>query len=120
MKMGWQAMHANLPAARCAGPASASWRWSRPLPAGSSWCPRRSAGLVRLLELTLNGGLWLAASISSGADAWTIVATVGRAVARSLVTPGALGAAGLLLLVGAGALFGLQRLLDSEEEESSR
>jgi hypothetical protein len=117
--MGWQEM---------SRPPSRAWRWAgisavalfATIAGGFVLVPAAVRGLVRLLELTLNGGLWLAASISSGADAWTIVATVGRAVARSLVTPGALGAAGLLLLVGAGALFGLQRLLDSEEEESSR
>jgi hypothetical protein len=119
MKMGWQASMK---------PPSRALRWAgigivalATIAAGGFvLVPATVRGLVRLLELTLNGGLWLAASISSGADAWTIIATVGRAVARSLVTPGALGAAGLLLLVGAGALFGLQRLLDSEEEESSR
>jgi hypothetical protein len=117
--MGWQAMTT---------PPSRALRWAgisivaliTAAGAGFILVPVTVRGLVRLLELTLNGGLWLAASISSGADAWTIVATVGRAVGRSLVTPGALGAAGLLLLVGAGALVGLQRLLDSEEEESSR
>jgi hypothetical protein len=117
--MGWQAMN---------NPPSRALRWAgisvvaliAAAAAGFVLVPATVRGLVRLLELTLNGGLWLAASISSGADAWTIIATVGRAVGRSLVTPGALGAAGLLLLVGAGALVGLQRLLDSEEEESSR
>jgi len=117
--MGWQAMK---------NPPSRAWRWAgigtvalvTTIAGGFVLVPATVRGLVRVLELTLNGGLWLAASISSGADAWTIVATVGRAIGRSLVTPGALGAAGLLLLVGAGALFGLQRLLDSEEEESSR
>jgi hypothetical protein len=117
--MGWQAMNR---------PPSRALRWAGigvvvviSATAGAFvLVPATVRGLVHLLEFTLNSGLWLAASISSGADAWTIVATVGRAVGRSLVTPGALGAAGLLLLVGAGALFGLQRLLDSEEEESSR
>jgi len=117
--MGWQAMN-NPPsrALRWAGIGAAALATAAA--GGFFLVPATVRGLVRLLELTLNGGLWLAASISSGADAWTIASTVGRAVGRALVTPGALGAAGLLLLVGAGALFGLQRLLDSEEEESSR
>src|SRR4051812_35669823 len=115
--MGWQAMKR---------PPSRALRWAGigvvslviAIAGGFVLVPATVRGLVRLLELTLNGGVWLAASISSGVDAWTIVATVGQAVGRALVTPGALGAAGVLLLVGAGALFGLQRLLDSEEEES--
>jgi hypothetical protein len=116
--MGWQAM--NRPpsrALRWAGMSAVAL--SATIAGGFVLVPVTVSGLIRLLELTLNGGLWLAASISSGADGWTIVATVGRAVARALVTPGALGAAGLLLLVAAGAVFGLQRLLDSEEEEES-
>src|SRR5688572_7060980 len=40
--------------------------------------------VVRALTLTLNACVWLAASLSSGADGWTIAATVGRAVADAL------------------------------------
>ena len=71
---------------------------------------------VRALTGTLNGLIWLAASISSGTDAWTIVQTIGRAAAGAFVTPQVSGAIIMLVVVGALALFGLQRLLGSEED----
>ena len=76
--------------------------------------------LVQLFGLLLKGSLWLATSVGRGDDSWTILSAVGRGATTALVTPGAMGVVGGLLLLGAAALFGLQRLLDSEEEESSR
>jgi hypothetical protein len=75
-------------------------------------------GLVTSLELMVRGSVWLATSIGSGTDGWTIVTTIGRAVGLALATPRALGVFGVLLLVGAVALLGLTRLLDSEEESA--
>ena len=72
--------------------------------------------VVRALTMTLNGCIWLAASISSGTDAWTIVQTVGKAAAGAFVTPQVSAGIVLLVVVGALALFGLQRLLGSEED----
>ena len=80
--------------------------------------PIAAWAFVRALTSTLNGSIWLAASISSGSDAWTILGTVGRAAAGTLGTPQASGIIALLVVVGALALFGLQRLLGSEEESS--
>jgi hypothetical protein len=74
--------------------------------------------VVRSLTATLNGCVWLAASLSSGASGWTIVGTIGRAAANALTTPQASGVIAALVVIGALALFGLQRLLGSEEEES--
>jgi hypothetical protein len=73
---------------------------------------------VRALILTLNACVWLAASLSSGIDGWTIAATVGRAAADTLLTREASGLIAALVVVGALALYGLQRLLGSEEESS--
>ena len=80
--------------------------------------PVAAWAVVRALTLTLNGSVWLAAAIGSGADGWTIVRTVGNAAAETLVTPQASGAIAALVVVGALALFGLQRLLGSEEDSS--
>jgi hypothetical protein len=74
--------------------------------------------VVRTLTLILNGCVWVAASLSSGADGWTIVTTVGRAAADALTTPEASGVIALLVVIGALAIYGLQRLLGSEEGES--
>jgi hypothetical protein len=62
--------------------------------------------------------MWLAAAIGSGGDTWTIAATVGRAATRALTTPVASGIIVALLVVGAIAFIGLQRLLGSEEDSS--
>src|SRR6266851_4653886 len=58
---------------------------------------------VRGLELAVNGCIWLAASLSAGS---------------ALVSPQAFATFGALVVIGALALYGLQRLFDSEEESS--
>ena len=78
--------------------------------------PIAAWAFVRALTMTLNGCIWLAASISSGADGWTIARTMVRAAAGTLVTPQVSGAIVVLVVLGAVALFGLQRLLGSEED----
>ena len=78
--------------------------------------PIAAWAFVRVLTMTLNGCIWLAASISSGADVWTIVETIAKAAAGTFVTPQVSGAIVVLIVVGALALFGLQRLLGSEED----
>ena len=75
--------------------------------------------LVQALELVVRGSIWLATATARGDNTWTIVTAVGRGLTAALITPGALGVVGGLLLLGALALFGLQRLLDSEEQEES-
>ena len=86
------------------------------LGAGYLVLPIAAWAFVRALTSTLNGCIWLAASISSGNDAWTIVQTIGKAAAGAFVTPQVSGAIIMLVVVGALALFGLQRLLGSEED----
>ncbi len=76
-------------------------------------------GLTQALTLALNGSVWIAASLSSGMDAWTIVTTIGRTAGSALITPRASTAIGVLVLVAGVALYGLQRLLGSGEESSS-
>jgi hypothetical protein len=73
---------------------------------------------VRALTLTLNGCIWLAASISSGSDGWTIIRAIARATVGALATPQVSGVIVALVIIGAVALFGLQRLLGSEEDSS--
>src|SRR6476660_6673122 len=73
---------------------------------------------VRSLMLVVNGSVWLAASLSSGTDGWTIATTVGRAAASTLSTPQVSGFIAVLVLVGGIAVYGLQRLLGTEEESS--
>ncbi len=80
--------------------------------------PLAFRALVRGLDLTLNGSVWFAASVGTGMDAWTITATLGRAVGSALLTQQALAMGGALVVLAALALYGLQRLLGFEEESS--
>lgn len=74
-------------------------------------------GLVQVFGVLLRGSVWLATSVGRGDDAWTIAGALGRGATAALLTPGALGVLSGLLLLGALALFGLQRLLESEDQE---
>jgi len=80
--------------------------------------PLAVASFVRLLDFTLNACVWLAASLSAGADGWTILAAVGRATGEALLNSRVLSALGALVGIGALAMYGLQRLLGPEEESS--
>ncbi len=71
---------------------------------------------VRALTLVLDASVWLTVSLSSGADWWTIGSTAARAVFRTLFSSDAAGFVAMLVLVAALALYGLQRLLDLDEE----
>ena len=73
---------------------------------------------VRGLVLVVDGCVWFAASVSAGADAWTILKAVGRAAGTALTSTQTFMIVAGLVLAGAAALFGLQRLLGSEEESS--
>jgi hypothetical protein len=86
--------------------------------AGYFLLPLVVRAFIRGLQVTVNASVWFAASLSAGADAWTIVSAVGRAVGSALASPQAFMIVGTLVLVGALALYGLQRLLGSEEESS--
>jgi len=78
--------------------------------------PLAVRGFVRGLTLIVNGGVWVAASLSTGADAWTIFKAVGRAAGTAMLSPQAFSVIGGLVLAGGLALYGLQRLLGSDEE----
>jgi|SRR6476661_200739 hypothetical protein len=80
--------------------------------------PLLTRSFVRALTLTVNGCVWLAASMSSGADPWTILSAVGRAAGDTLATREASGVLLILAAIGAFAFYWLQRLLGSDEESS--
>jgi hypothetical protein len=80
--------------------------------------PLVTRALVRVLTLTVNACVWLAASMTSGADPWTILSAVGRAAGDTLATREASGALLALAVVGALAFYLLQRLLGSDEESA--
>jgi hypothetical protein len=80
--------------------------------------PLAVGAFVEGVRLAVNGSVWVAASLGTGVDAWTVASTIGRAAAAALITPRALAVIAALVLVSALALYGLQRLLGYEEESS--
>src|SRR5688572_3670555 len=80
--------------------------------------PLAARAFVRALTLTVNGCVWLAASMSAGVDSWTIVSSIGRAMSDALATREASGLLLGLVVVGGLAFYWLQRLLGSDEESS--
>ena len=80
--------------------------------------PLATRAFVRVLTLTVNACVWLAAAMTSGADPWTILSAVGRAAGDSLATREASGVLLALAVIGAIAFYWLQRLLGSDEESS--
>ena len=71
------------------------------------------------LDLAMSGTIWLVASANAGASATTILMTIGRAALRVFTSTRAVAILSGLVLLGAAALYGLQRLLGLEEEEES-
>jgi hypothetical protein len=88
------------------------------LAAGAAWflLPLGIRAFVRGLVMVVDGCVWFAASVSAGADVWTIIKAIGRAAGTALTSTQTFMIVGGLVLAGALALFGLQRLLGSEEE----
>ena len=68
------------------------------------------------LRMGLDGVLWLALALSTGADLWQIAEAAGRALASNFVTPQAIGGTSGLVILGALALVGLRRLFESKRE----
>lgn len=75
--------------------------------------------VISALDLAMSGGVWLIASAASGASTRTILLMIGRAAFLSLTSARALAILSGLVLVGAAALYVLQRLLGLEEEGKS-
>ena len=69
---------------------------------------------VRLLTLTMDACVWLAANISTGADPWVIASAMGRAAGETLATGAASGVLLALAVLGALAFYWFQRLIGAD------
>jgi hypothetical protein len=78
--------------------------------------PLAARGFVRGLVLLAGGCVWLATSLSMGVSVWTMLGTMWQTVAGGLATPVASAMLWSLVVLGALALYWLQRLLGVEEE----
>ena len=77
--------------------------------------PFMARAFVRAIVLMLNGCVWAAMSISTGMSVWGVLGVIGRAAVEMLATPTAFVVLLTLIVVGAGALYLLQRMLGTEE-----
>lgn len=77
--------------------------------------PLAARAFVRGIVLLAAGCVWLATSLSMGVSVWTMMATIWRNVGGTLATPVASAMLWGLVVLGAVALYWLQRLLGSEE-----
>jgi hypothetical protein len=73
---------------------------------------------VRAIELTMNACVWAARSLSVGMSLWSMTRVIVRNAAGLMASGQATAALAVLVLIGALAAYGLQRLLGSEEESS--
>jgi hypothetical protein len=78
--------------------------------------PLAARSFVRGLVLLAAGCVWLATSLSMGVSVWTMLGTMWQTVAGGLATPVASAMLWSLVVLGALALYWLQRLLGVEEE----
>ena len=78
--------------------------------------PLAARGFVLGLVLLAAGCVWLATSLSMGVSVWTMLGTMWQTVAGALATPAASAMLWSLVVLGALALYWLQRLLGAEEE----
>ena len=112
--MGWRPVNGTRAARLVAGTVAAV------LVAGTAFLllPLTVRAFFHAIVLMSNACVWFAGSLGAGVDMWTILTTIGRAAGGALISGQALAVIGGLMLVGAIALYGLQRLLGSEEESS--
>lgn len=75
-------------------------------------------GFVRAVEAAIDGCVWFAMSLSAGVSMWSVLRRIMRTAAVLMVSPQATVALASLVIVGAAAAYGLQRVLGSEEESS--
>lgn len=78
--------------------------------------PLAARAFVHGIVLLAAGCVWLATSLSMGVSVWSMLATIWRNAANMLATPAASAALWSLVVLGAAALYWLQRLLGPEEE----
>ena len=71
--------------------------------------------VVRLLNLSVQGFVWIVGGLEQGLDAWSLAAEIARAIGAGLATPEVGAAIVVVEIVGVAALYALHRLLANEK-----
>ena len=80
--------------------------------------PLVARGLVRVVNESVHGFVWVLLALGQGLDTWSILMLMGRAMAAVLTSPPVIAMLLALELVGAFAFYSLQRVLAREKEIS--
>jgi hypothetical protein len=84
---------------------------------GGAWAiATLSAIIIRSLDLLLGATVRVASSVQAGADAWTVLSSIGRAVGAFVSDPTVTVAMLTMQGLAIAALFALQRLLGTDTE----
>jgi hypothetical protein len=76
--------------------------------------------VVRLLNFSVQGFVWIVRGLEGGLDIWSLMAEIGRAVGASLATPQVSVGVVVIELVGVAALYTLHRVLAFDKESTRR
>lgn len=71
--------------------------------------------IVRLLNFSVQGFVWIVGGLEQGLDAWSLAAEIARAIGAGLTTPGVGAGIVLIEIVGVAALYALHRLLSNDK-----
>ena len=77
--------------------------------------PLMVRGAARLLNISVQGFVWIVRGLEGGLDAWSLMAEIGRVVGASLTTP---QVSLSVVLVGVAALYTLHRVLSNDTEST--
>ena len=104
--------------------------WSGPTMRLLAWCGGGAVALLgtlvvlgpslvrqvgRLVNISVQGFVWIVRGLEGGLDTWSLMAEIGRAVGTSLATPKVSAAVFVLELVGVAALYTLHRVLSYDK-----
>ena len=86
------------------------------LAAAAAWLgPLLVRQIVRLLNFSVQGFVWIVGGLEQGLDAWSLAREIARAIGAGLTTPEVGGAIVIIEIVGVAALYALHRLLSSDK-----
>ena len=71
--------------------------------------------IVRLLNFSVQGFVWIVGGLEQGLDAWSLAAEIARAIGAGLTTPEVGAGIVIIEIVGVAALYALHRLLSSDK-----